>query len=209
MLVLIMIEDMLTDLGCKSVTSAATVDKALALINAQVFAVCKHYAIGDETGPLDESHLASAIETTAKLNADGFRIIAVVTKEMPPTQATYSVADEADLTLLGYIAFLDPPKETCAATIPARLHGLDREEDPDPGFGRIEIAVVEMFHQRRPNVSSSNWCWPEGFGLSPWARQKSTSHSPPSSSLASCVKPRDLITLNSGTGSNVARSRSP
>jgi CheY-like chemotaxis protein len=39
MLVLIMIEDMLADLGCKSVTSAATVEKALALINAQVFDV--------------------------------------------------------------------------------------------------------------------------------------------------------------------------
>ena len=37
MLVLMMIEDMLADLGCKSVTSAATVDKALALIDAQAF----------------------------------------------------------------------------------------------------------------------------------------------------------------------------
>ena len=89
----------------------------------EVFAVCKHYTIGDETGPLNESHLASAIETTAKLNADGFRVIAVATKEMPPTQATYSVADEADLTLLGYIAFLDPPKETCAPAIAALQAG--------------------------------------------------------------------------------------
>jgi CheY-like chemotaxis protein len=39
MLVLIMIEDMLADLGCRSVTSAATVDKALALINEQDFDV--------------------------------------------------------------------------------------------------------------------------------------------------------------------------
>ena len=39
MLVLIMIEDMPADLGCQLVTSAATVDKALALINAQVFDV--------------------------------------------------------------------------------------------------------------------------------------------------------------------------
>jgi len=39
MLVLIMIEDMLADLGCQSVTSAATVDKALALIDAQAFDV--------------------------------------------------------------------------------------------------------------------------------------------------------------------------
>ena len=83
----------------------------------EVFAACKHYAIDGETGPLDESHLASAIETTGKLNADGFRVVAVAYKEMPPTQTTYSVADEADLTLLGYIAFLDPPKETAAAAI--------------------------------------------------------------------------------------------
>ena len=39
MLVLIMIEDMLADLGCQSVTAAATVDKALALIHTQVFDV--------------------------------------------------------------------------------------------------------------------------------------------------------------------------
>ncbi len=39
MLILIMIEDMLADLGCKSVTSAATVDKALALIEPQAFDV--------------------------------------------------------------------------------------------------------------------------------------------------------------------------
>ena len=83
----------------------------------EVFAVCKHYEIDGKTGPLDEGHFASAMETTAKLNADGFRVVAVAYKEMPPTQATYSVADEADLTLLGYIAFLDPPKETAAAAI--------------------------------------------------------------------------------------------
>src|SRR4030095_3410107 len=37
MLVLMMIEDMLADLGCKSVTSAATIDKALAVIDAEAF----------------------------------------------------------------------------------------------------------------------------------------------------------------------------
>src|ERR1700730_14516472 len=76
------------------------------------FAACKSYAIDGEAVPLDDSHFAAAKETTAKLNADGFRVVAVAYKEMPPTQTTYSVADEANLTLLGYIAFLDPPKET-------------------------------------------------------------------------------------------------
>jgi CheY-like chemotaxis protein len=39
LLVLMMVEDMLADLGCESVTTAATVDKALALIDAQIFDV--------------------------------------------------------------------------------------------------------------------------------------------------------------------------
>jgi Mg2+-importing ATPase len=83
----------------------------------EVFAACKYYAIDGGTGPLDDSHFAQAKETTAKLNADGFRVIAVAFKEMPPEQAAYSVKDEAGLTLLGCIAFLDPPKETAAAAI--------------------------------------------------------------------------------------------
>jgi P-type Mg2+ transporter len=85
----------------------------------EVFAACTRYAMDGETGPLDESHFAAAKETTARLNADGFRIVAVAYKAMPPEQAAYSVDDEAALTLLGYIAFLDPPKETTAAAIAA------------------------------------------------------------------------------------------
>jgi Mg2+-importing ATPase len=85
----------------------------------EVFAACTRYAADSETGPLDESHFAAAQATTARLNCDGFRVIAVAYKEMPPEQAAYSVGDEAALTLLGYIAFLDPPKETAAAAITA------------------------------------------------------------------------------------------
>ncbi len=89
----------------------------------EVFGACTRYVINDTLGTLDEGHFAQAKETTAKLNADGFRVIAVAFKEMPPAQAAYSVADEAKLTLLGFIAFLDPPKETAApaiATLKAR-----------------------------------------------------------------------------------------
>lgn len=92
----------------------------------EVFAACSKYTIEDTVGTLDESHFAKAQKATAKLNADGFRVIAVAVKEMPPTQVTYSVADESNLTLLGFIAFLDPPKETAApaiATLKAR--GVD------------------------------------------------------------------------------------
>ena len=63
-----------------------------------------------------QSHFATAKEETVALNADGFRVVAVAYKETGRrARRLYSVADESDLTLLGYIAFLDPPKESAGA----------------------------------------------------------------------------------------------
>ena len=85
----------------------------------EIFAVCTRYEIDGTTGDLDESHFATAKEETVALNSDGFRVVAVAYKELDTSQATYSVADESGLTLLGYIAFLDPPKESAGAAIVA------------------------------------------------------------------------------------------
>jgi P-type Mg2+ transporter len=83
----------------------------------EVFAVCTNYTVDGETGRLDESHFEAAKQETIALNSDGFRVVAVAYREMDPLKTTYSVADEADLTLLGYIAFLDPPKESARKAI--------------------------------------------------------------------------------------------
>ena len=85
----------------------------------EVFSVCKHYELGEELGTLDASHLAQAQAKTRELNEDGFRVVAVAYKEMPRGQKGFSVGDESDLTLLGYIAFLDPPKESAGPAIRA------------------------------------------------------------------------------------------
>jgi Mg2+-importing ATPase len=78
----------------------------------EMFAVCTTYAADSEAGELDETHFAAAKQQTNDLNADGFRVVAVAYKEVPEAKAAYSVADESELTLLGYIAFLDPPKDS-------------------------------------------------------------------------------------------------
>jgi Mg2+-importing ATPase len=57
--------------------------------------------------------------TTRELNEDGLRALAVAYKWMPPEDRTYTVADENDLVLAGYVAFLDPPKETAREAIAA------------------------------------------------------------------------------------------
>ena len=78
----------------------------------EVFAVCSRYRLGDKEGPLDPSHLEKAQKVSARLNADGFRVVAVAVREEPNTAHAFSVADEKDLTLVGYVGFLDPPKES-------------------------------------------------------------------------------------------------
>ncbi|HYL55551.1 MAG TPA: magnesium-translocating P-type ATPase [Gemmatimonadales bacterium] len=58
------------------------------------------------------------------LSAEGFRVLAVAYADVPPKPA-YGKEDECDLVLIGYVAFLDPPKETAAAAIAAlREHGV-------------------------------------------------------------------------------------
>ena len=75
--------------------------------------------------PLDAAMLARINQITREFNEDGLRVVAVAVKTLPPEQATYSVADEAGLTLVGYIAFLDPPKESAAAALQAlAAHGV-------------------------------------------------------------------------------------
>lgn len=62
---------------------------------------------------------------TRKLNQDGLRALAVAYKWHPPEDRTYTVQDENDLVLSGYIALLDPPKETARQAIAAlRDHGV-------------------------------------------------------------------------------------
>ena len=48
------------------------------------------------------------------LNAEGYRVLAIAYRVFPCDngQPHYTVQDESNLTLLGYMAFLDPPKDT-------------------------------------------------------------------------------------------------
>lgn len=85
----------------------------------EIFSVCTTCDIGGTTGALDASHAETARTETAALNADGFRVVAVAYRQFGEPKAAYTVADETEMTLLGYIAFLDPPKDSAAGAIRA------------------------------------------------------------------------------------------
>jgi Mg2+-importing ATPase len=62
---------------------------------------------------------------TRKLNQEGLRTLAVAYKWLPPEDRTYIVDDEKEFVLAGYVAFLDPPKETARQAIAAlREYGV-------------------------------------------------------------------------------------
>ena len=93
----------------------------------EVLAVCSHARVDNDQPdqPLDAALLAQVLQVTRELNQEGLRVVAVAMKELPPDQASYSVADECGLTLIGTIAFLDPPKESAAPALQAlAAHGI-------------------------------------------------------------------------------------
>jgi P-type Mg2+ transporter len=69
--------------------------------------------------PFTDDRRMQVRATTRELNEDGLRALAVAYKWLPPEDRTYTVADENDLVLAGYVAFLDPPKETAREAIAA------------------------------------------------------------------------------------------
>jgi Mg2+-importing ATPase len=91
----------------------------------EILSICGRVRHGDVDEPLAPELLARVRAVTAELNEDGLRVVAVASREMPPNKETYAVADEADMTLLGYVAFLDPPKESTEPALKALAgHGV-------------------------------------------------------------------------------------
>jgi Mg2+-importing ATPase len=75
--------------------------------------------------PLDAGRVADMRELVADLNEDGFRVVAVAYRDFPATHGPYTIADESELVLAGFIGFLDPPKESAAPAIRALAqHGV-------------------------------------------------------------------------------------
>jgi Mg2+-importing ATPase len=81
-----------------------------------VFARCTHFESEGEVFEMEPILVGNLIEQVNDLAENGFRVLAVATKKVDK-RAAYSKADECDLVLTGYLAFLDPPKDTAAKAI--------------------------------------------------------------------------------------------
>lgn len=88
----------------------------------EMLAVSAFAEVGGEVRPLTGELKRGVLARASALNEQGMRVLAIAQKRLAEG-AEVSAADEADMVLIGYLAFLDPPKETTAAAV-ARLHGL-------------------------------------------------------------------------------------
>lgn len=69
--------------------------------------------------PLTNEIREKIIKTVNKLNSEGMRVIGIAQKTEENGREEFSVNDEKDMVLMGYMGFLDPPKETTTKAIKA------------------------------------------------------------------------------------------
>ena len=91
----------------------------------EMLSVCGYAEYKGEVLPLSDEIREYILKKVSALNDDGMRVIAVAQKTNPSPVGAFSVADESDMVLMGYLAFLDPPKESTERALKAlHEHGV-------------------------------------------------------------------------------------
>jgi Mg2+-importing ATPase len=89
-----------------------------------IFPRCAFFELDGKTSPMEPSLVGGLMEQYKQLSANGFRVLAVAHKALALGEFI-SKEDECDLVLKGYVAFLDPPKDSAAKAIRAlESHGV-------------------------------------------------------------------------------------
>ena len=109
----------------------------------EILSQCTRVEVKGEVIEVLPEHDAKRRQLADDLNAQGFRVIALAYKQMPGAtdEPTYSVKDESDLILLGFLAFLDPPKDTATEAL-KRLHNLSVNVKVLTGDNEIITAYI-------------------------------------------------------------------
>ena len=91
----------------------------------EMIAISSYVEMQGRILPMDEETKRAALDVYEKHNADGLRMVAVAKKDDVPDSYSFGVEDEQGMVLIGFVGFLDPPKESAAAAIAAlKEHGV-------------------------------------------------------------------------------------
>lgn len=91
----------------------------------EMLSICSKIYIDSRLEDLTPKMEEMVLETVRELNKTGMRVLAVAQKYEVPDETKFSVQDERDMVLIGYMGFLDPAKESAPATIASlKEHGV-------------------------------------------------------------------------------------
>ncbi|MFA6408800.1 MAG: magnesium-translocating P-type ATPase [Gammaproteobacteria bacterium] len=109
----------------------------------EVISQCDRIELNGEIVNMSSEQIKKCREVATKMNADGFRVIALAYKQIPDAipEAVYSIKDESHLVLLGFLSFFDPPKETAAEAL-KRLANLNVKVKILTGDNEVVTAYI-------------------------------------------------------------------
>lgn len=91
----------------------------------EMLSICSFAECDGKVRPMTKELKSRILATVDDLNEKGFRVLAIAQKSNPSSAGAFGVTDECDMVLMGYLAFLDPPKESTADAIKAlKAHGV-------------------------------------------------------------------------------------
>ena len=91
----------------------------------EILSICKYAEYDGQVLPLDDTLLNEVMKVYDVHNRDGLRIVAVAQKNNVADVDVFGVLDESDMVLIGFVGFLDPPKESAKIAVTAlKNHGV-------------------------------------------------------------------------------------
>lgn len=91
----------------------------------EMLSICSFAECDGKVRPMTKELKSRILATVDDLNEKGFRVLAIAQKSNPSPAGAFGVTDECDMVLMGYLAFLDPQKESTADAIKAlKAHGV-------------------------------------------------------------------------------------
>lgn len=87
----------------------------------EMLSCCSYAEQNGRVVPLTAEMSRHVLDMSAELNTRGMRVIAVAQKTNPSPLGQFSISDESEMVLIGFLAFLDPPKDTAQSAVEALL----------------------------------------------------------------------------------------
>lgn len=92
----------------------------------EILSICSHTELGGKVVPITDVIKQQVLEAGDNLGHKGMRVLGVAHKSWIEKSHSFSVEDESGMVLIGYLAFLDPPKPSASTAIQAlKAHGVE------------------------------------------------------------------------------------